>query len=92
MDNICLLEKYAEMRQKEYQEAAHLARLIQEIEAEKPKFWHKWAGKVGDWMVAFGHRLREDNLNPMEVDYGTLRTYPEKRRSYFRATTEDDKT
>ena len=71
MDNTYFLEKYAEMRQKEFEETARLARLIREIKAEKPRFWHKLAGKVGDWRVALSHRLREDNLNPMEVDYGT---------------------
>ena len=55
MDNSYFLEKYAEIRQKEFEEAARLERLIREIKAEKPKFWHKLTGKVSDWML--GHRL-----------------------------------
>jgi hypothetical protein len=66
MSNTYFLEKYAEMRQKEFEEAARLARLIQGIEAEKPRFWHKLTWQLGDWMIVLGHRLMGDNFKLMD--------------------------
>jgi hypothetical protein len=60
MGNTYFLEKYVQMRRKEFLEAARLERLIQEVEAEKPKFWQKLIWKVGDWMIALGHRLNHE--------------------------------
>lgn len=78
MINTYFLEQYAQMRQKDFEEAARLARLIREIEAQQPRFWHKLTWKVGDGMIALGHRLMgEDNLNLMEVDYGTTQFGPQ---------------
>jgi hypothetical protein len=66
MSNIYFLERYAEMRQQELEEEARLARLIQAIEAEKPSLWQKLTWKVGNWMIALGHKLMMDNFKPID--------------------------
>jgi hypothetical protein len=68
------LENYARIRQKEFVEEARLARLIQEMEAEKPRFWQKLTWQVGNWMIILGHRLIEDNFKPAEIVYGTAQS------------------
>jgi hypothetical protein len=52
------LEKEAQMQHREMVEAARLERLIREIEGQKPKLWQKLTGRVGDWMIGLGHRLK----------------------------------
>jgi hypothetical protein len=69
-NNTYFLEIYAEMRREEFEEAARVAQLIREINAEKPKFWPKLAKKVRGWRVALSHRLRE-------VAYGTAQFGPQ---------------
>ena len=62
MSNIYFLEQYAQMRQKEFLEAACLARLSQEVEAQQPKFWHKLTWRLGDWLIGLGHRLKHEQI------------------------------
>jgi GH24 family phage-related lysozyme (muramidase) len=58
LPNSYYLEKYAQMRHKEMVEAARLEWLIREAEGQKPKPWQKLVGRIGDWMIGLGHRLK----------------------------------
>ena len=71
MDNSYLLEKLGQMRQKEFEKKARQERLIREIQGQKPGIWHTLTWQVGEWLITLGYRLMKNNLNPMEVEYGT---------------------
>ena len=58
MSNTYFLEKYAQMRQKEFLETARLELLIQEVQSPQPRFRRKLAWRVGDWLIELGHRLQ----------------------------------
>jgi hypothetical protein len=66
MENSYYLEKYAEMRHKEFVEAARMDQLIQQAKEQKPKLWQKLTWRVGDWLIGLGHRLKHERILPSE--------------------------
>jgi hypothetical protein len=77
-NNTYFFEKYAQICQKEFVEEVGLERLIQEIEAEKPRLWQKLIWAVGDWMIILGYRLIGDNFKPAEIEFGTTKPRHQK--------------
>jgi hypothetical protein len=78
MEHSYFLEKYARMRQQEFEEEARLARLIQEIKAEKPGLWHYFIWQIGDWLIVLGQKLVGDTFNGAEIEYGIAQSGPQK--------------
>ena len=62
MFNPFILRQLGEARHQQLLEEARIQRLIHEARQKRPKgpsLWQLLAWSLGDWMIAFGQRLKE---------------------------------
>jgi hypothetical protein len=78
MENNYFLEKYAQIRQREFLETARQERLIREIKAGQPGLWQNFIWQIGDWLIVLGQRLVGANFNRAEIEYGIAKSGPQK--------------
>ncbi len=56
--NSYFLQKYAQLRHDEFLAQAQQERLIRMLGQQPPQFGQRMRGRIGDWLIAVGYKLK----------------------------------